>query len=224
MVVTGAMRDAASPEYDGPRNLADSVACAISAELRGAGVVVVMNGVVLAAEQVVKAHATALDTFRARDGQPLASVRDGAVSVLAGAALVENRRTLGIIPEAAVEDVYLVTVVMGTDGALIRGIAPLKPRGLVVAAAGSGNSPPDVLAAARELMAAGTIVCLTTRCPEGVVDPIYAFPGGGATWQRAGVLLSNLDGPKSRVALALALSVGLDRDAIARLLAGEDRS
>jgi hypothetical protein len=38
------------------------------------------------------------------------------------------------------------------------------------------------------------------------------------TWQKAGAILSRLDGPKSRVALALALSCGLGRDDIARVL------
>ncbi len=116
-----------------------------------------------------------------------------------------------------------MTVAMGMDGALMRGLAAHRPRGLVVAATGSGNTSPDVLAAALELMAAGTQVCLTTRCPGGTVDPIYAFPGGGATWQQAGVMMSNLDGPKSRVALALGLSAGLDHDALATLLKGEGR-
>ena len=37
VVVTGAMRDAASAEYDGPRNLADAVCCAASSDLRSCG-------------------------------------------------------------------------------------------------------------------------------------------------------------------------------------------
>jgi hypothetical protein len=51
------------------------------------------------------------------------------------------------------------------------------------------------------------------------VDPIYAFPGGGATWQRAGAILSRFDGPKTRVALALGLAAGLDRESIDELMA-----
>ena len=103
------------------------------------------------------------------------------------------------------------------------GLRPHEPRGLVVAATGSGNTHPDVLAAARELMDAGTTVCLTTRCPDGTVEPIYAFPGGGVTWKQAGALMSRHDGPKSRVALALGLAAGLDRDALADLVGGGSR-
>jgi L-asparaginase/Glu-tRNA(Gln) amidotransferase subunit D len=69
-------------------------------------------------------------------------------------------------------------------------------------------------------MSDGTIVAETTRCPHGTVAPIYASAGGGAMWQRAGALPSVFDGPKTRVALALGLAAGLDRDQLAALLAG----
>jgi len=90
----------------------------------------------------------------------------------------------------------------------------------VVAATGSGNTSADLLAAATELMADGTIVALTTRCPTGQAAPSYAFPGGGVNWLRAGALLSGLDGPRTRVALALGIAAGLDRACLATLIAG----
>ena len=215
VVVTGAMRDAASDEYDGPRNLADAVACVVSPDLADAGVVVVMGGLVIGGDDVVKAHSSALDAFKSRDGEPLGEVRGGSPVMRRSR---QARRTLEEIPSAAVEDVYLVTAVAGMDGALVRGLAAHEPRGLVVAATGTGNTHPDLLAAARGLMDIGTTVALTTRCPAGTVDPIYAFPGGGATWQQAGAILSRFDGPKTRVALALVLAAGLDRDAIEELI------
>jgi L-asparaginase len=69
-------------------------------------------------------------------------------------------------------------------------------------------------------MGAGIPVVLTTRCPAGEAGTAYAFPGGGATWVRAGALLAgHLGGPKARVALALGLGAGLDRDGLGALLA-----
>lgn len=221
LVVTGAMRTPSSPEYDGARNLADAVACATSDELRGVGAVVVMGGLVIGADQAVKADSTAIDAFRARDGQPLGTVVEGRVVINGGRSVAHRapRARIATVPLAAVEDVYLVTAVTGLDGAIVRGLAALQPRGLVVAATGSGNTHPDLLAAAGELMATGTVVCLTTRCAGGTVDPIYAFLGGGATWQQAGALMSRFDGPKTRVALALALAAGWDAAAIGELIA-----
>ena len=214
IVVTGAMRDASAPDYDGPRNLADAVACASAASLRGCGVLVMLDGRAIAADQAVKTNTTAMDTFQPREGDVIAPVSDGVV----GAVNPRSRRLLPRIPDEAVEDVHLITVVTGMSGALVRGIAESRPRGLVIAATGAGNTSFELLQATTALMARGTTVVLTTRCSTGDVDPAYAFPGGGVTWQKAGAILSRLDGPKSRVALALALSCGLGRDDIARVL------
>src|SRR5439155_1059955 len=66
IVVTGAMRSASQPGYDGPRNLTDAVRVAASAEAAGAdlGVVVAVDGSIDAADDVTKTHASAFDPFR----------------------------------------------------------------------------------------------------------------------------------------------------------------
>ncbi len=204
VAVTGAMRDSTAAEFDGQRNLADAVRWAASVDAADVGAVVVMGGRVLAADDAVKTHPTALDTFRSRSGRAEPSATRG--------------RRLPALPATAVEDVHLVTVVTGMDGSLLRGVAPARPSGVVVAATGSGNTSADLLSAAQELMALGASVALTTRCPTGAVAPSYAFPGGGVTWQRAGALISTLDGPRTRVALALGIGAGLDRAGLQRLI------
>ena len=204
VAVTGAMRDSSSPDFDGPRNLEDAVRWAVSGYQGDVGTVVAMGGRILAADDAVKRHPLALDTFQSRSGD--------------GAPGGRRRRRLATLPTRTVEDVHLVTAVTGMDGSLLRGVAAMRPRGVVVAATGSGNTSADLLGAASELMASGTIVALTTRCPTGEVAPSYAFPGGGVTWQRAGALVSTLDGPRTRVALALGLGAGLDRDALQQLI------
>ncbi len=218
VIVTGAMRDGSSPDFDGPRNLADAAVCALAPDLLGRGVQVVLNGLVVAARDVVKSHSTAMDTFQPRGGVATGQVIGGWL-VLEGAP--GRRISLPRVPKHAVEDVHLVTAVAGMDGTLLRALRPSHPAGVVVAATGSGNTAADLLAAASELMSDGAIVAETTRCARGTVAPIYAFPGGGAMWQRAGALPSVFDGPKTRVALALGLAAGLDRAALGRLLAGE---
>ncbi len=216
VVVTGAMRDASSSEYDGPRNLVDAVRCAASPDLADQGVLVVLAGSILAADDVIKSNTTALDTFKPRDGEAVGTV-DGA-GIAVRARRPARRRALARVPQDAVEDVYLVTAAMGMDGALLRALAPLAPRGVVIAATGAGNTHPDLLAAATELIGAGTTVALTTRCPSGTVAPLYAFPGGGRSWERAGAVFSSLDGPKTRVALALGLAAGMERGQLAQLI------
>jgi len=214
IVVTGAMRNSSEADYEGPANLRNAVACAGAAELAGQGVVVVLNGLIVGADQAVKTHATALDTFQAADGRALGTVVDGAVVV------AEKREPvrLASIPASAAEPVYLVTFVSGMDGGVIRVLGGQRPGGFVLAAAGSGNTHPDFQAAALEQQQRGVPVVLASRCALGSVAPIYAFPGGGATWARAGVMLSGLPALKARVALALALGSGAGRDELGAVL------
>ena len=90
---------------------------------------------------------------------------------------------------------------------------------MVVAATGSGNTHPDLLRAAVDAMAAGIPVALASRTGAGPVGPFYAFPGGGTTWQRAGVLMSgSLTPVQARVALALGLGAGLGTEGLRALL------
>ncbi len=112
----------------------------------------------------------------------------------------------------------LLTAVVSTDGDLLRAALAQGARGVVVEATGSGNTDPDLLAAGVEAMAAGVPVVLATRCASGPVGPFYGFPGGGRSWQEAGAIMAGtLSGPKARMALALGLGAGLDRDGLAGL-------
>jgi L-asparaginase len=206
VVVTGAMRNSSQPDYDGPRNLTDAVRCAASRALRGEGCVVVLDGRIIGADQAVKASATALDAFQPRDGVLLGVVDGSEVRLSASR---RGRPQLPVVPSSALDNVPLVKAVVGMDGTLLRLVRPTRPAGVVVEATGAGNTHSDLLAAAQELMADGAVVCLTTRCPSGRVEPAYGFPGGGAQWQRAGAILAGLDGPKCRVGLVLGLAAGL---------------
>ena len=214
VIVTGAMRSASEPGYEGPANLADAVAAAASAALRGQGCLVVLAGSIEPADDVRKTHASAITTFASPNLGPLGHVVAGRVVV---ARLRAGRRS--VRATRAGEPVFLVTATVASDGSIVRATRPLGPAGYVIEATGAGNTNPDLLAACVEAMDAGVPVVMTTRTPAGRAGTGYAFPGGGATWARAGALFAGyLDGPKARIALALGVGAGLDRDGLARLL------
>lgn len=214
VVVTGAMRSASSPEYEGPRNLRDAVRCAAAPALRDAGVVVVLAGQILAADAVTKTHASALDAFGALDTGPLGVVDDARVR------LVRPRGPRRHVDAATAGEVLLLRAHVAMDGRLLEAAASLRPDGIVVEGTGAGNTDARLLEAATRAMSDGIVVALASRCPSGSASPEYAFPGGGATWQRAGAILAgHLTGPKARVALAAGLGAGLDRAELAALLA-----
>jgi L-asparaginase len=218
-VVVGAMRNAGDPDYEGPDNVRDAVRVAADPRLQGAGVLVVMAGRILPADDATKTHSQAIDTFQALNQGPLGAVRDGEVTLERERG---TRRTLPSVPTAAAEPVTLLTAVVSTDGSLLRAALDGGARGVVVEATGAGNTDPDLLAAASEATARGVPVVLTTRCAAGAVGPLYGFPGGGRSWQEAGAILAgDLSGPKARVGLALGLGAGLDRAGLQALLGGE---
>lgn len=202
VVVVGAMRSASQEAYDGPENLRNAVAAAGASQLADQGVVVAMAGEIHGADDVRKTHTHAHATFQSPNLGPLGSVTDGVVSVRRR----RMRAELPGFPEAAALPVPLLPVVLDAIPAL----AQPDPAGLVVAAAGGGNTPPAYLELARPLIDAGIPVVLTTRCPSGRPMPGYGFPGGSSQWWEAGALFSGtLDALKARVLVAMGAGGGL---------------
>ncbi len=219
IVVTGAMRNATDRAYDGPANLADAVRCAADPRLAAAGVVVVLAGTIEPAADVSKTHASALDTFRSLNQGSLGRVADGVVVLDRGPS---PRRSV-LATAVAAQPVPIVVATVGLDDGLIRAVRSLQPAGIVVEATGAGNTAASLLAEAEAAIADGIPVVLATRCPAGSAGTGYAFPGGGATWVRAGAhLAGTLTGPKARIALALALGGGLRGADLGQFLAGPE--
>lgn len=215
VVVTGAMRAASDANDDGPENLRNAVRCAASAALRDSGVCVVLDGTINPADGVTKTHASALDTFQCLDTGPLGTVNEGGV---------EMRRSRGprrhVRTDRAAEGIPLITAHVAMDGALLEAAASLGPPGIVVEATGAGNTNAPLVEAATRAVEQGIAVAFTTRCASGAASGAYAFPGGGATWLRAGAMLAgHLSGPKARIALAVGLGAGMGRAELAQLLA-----
>ena len=215
VIVTGAMRAASDANDDGPDNLRGAVRCAAAPELRRAGVLVMLDGTINPADAVSKTHASALDTFQCLDTGPLGRIAGDRVRV---------DRPRGprrhVSTDHAAEGVQLLTAHVAMDGALLDAAAGLRPPGIVVEATGAGNTAASLLEASERAIGQRITVAFTTRCPSGAANAAYAFPGGGATWVRAGALLAgHLSGPKARIALACGLGAGLDRSALAALLA-----
>ena len=216
VVVTGAMRAPHEEGFDGPANLRDAVAAAASPELRDAGVVVTLAGTLESADDVTKLHTTAFTAFGSPNGGTLGRVVGGRVALEQARG---PRRRPDPVPAAGAR-VHLLTAGIGSDGSLLDAAIAAGADGIVVAATGAGNTSPGWLAAAERAMAGGVVVALASRCPAGPVSTAYAFPGGGATWVRAGAIrVGTLCAIKARVALALGLGAGISREALAALLA-----
>ena len=217
LVVTGAMRSASQAGYDGPANLTAAIRVAASEEATAAaiGVVVVLGGSIEPADDVTKTHASAYDTFQSLNRGALGRVDGDAVVLTA-----TRGRRRHVATTTAAPRVFLVTATVATDATPLAALHAAGADGFVVAATGAGNTSPALLGAAEAALADGLPVVLATRCPAGAASGGYAFPGGGATWLRAGAIAAgHLTGPKARIALALGIGAELRGDGLAALLA-----
>ena len=201
----------------GHSNLRDAVAVAADPDARDRGVLVTMAGLVLAARDARKTHSRAIDAFQAPDA--------GAIGRVVGGRVELGERTgrpphLPVIPADAAEPILIITAVVATDGDLLRAAVERGARGIVVAATGSGNTDPDLLAAARRPWPPAC-----RSCSSAVAGRAASLrPTGSRAAVRpgtAGVIMGGTaSGPSARVALALGLGAGLDDGALRRLIAG----
>jgi L-asparaginase len=189
VVLTGAMKTADDPQWDGPGNLIASVGAVTASHDPGLGVTVMMAETKHAARWVAKSHTDSFDAFTSTDGGPLLRER------------IETNRV-----DSRVE---LVTACAGADAKFLRHAVATGARGIVLAALGRGNVPPAMLLGVREAVAAKVVVVVASRCGHGATAPSYGYEGGGVTLQDAGAIFSgNLPAPKARIKLMVLLGAG----------------
>jgi L-asparaginase len=79
VVMTGAQRNASSPDFDGPRNLLNAARVCISPEARNKGVLIVLNNQINAAREATKTHTADVESFKSGDFGFLGTVDDDRV-------------------------------------------------------------------------------------------------------------------------------------------------
>lgn len=205
VVITGAMRTADHPDWDGARNLRDAMRVAADRTSRDRGVMVAFAGKILGGLDAAKMHATDPDAFAAPHAEPLGAIVNDAVHF-------DRAPTVRPVlePEALERRVVEIPAVLGDDGALLD-LARADWDGAVLTAFGSGNVPPGMVPAIRRWIDAGKPVVLASRCACGSVTPTYAFDGGGAQLVRSGVIPAGARTPaQARMELMIALSAGVE--------------
>ncbi len=199
VVFTGSMREADVADTDGPRNLRDAIRVAASAEARGKGALVCMNGDVLAARDATKLHRTAVQTFVGLEG-PLGHVDRDLVAFYREPL---RRRVFHRPIEPAVA---LVKAYPGAGRQQVDAVVGAGVRGIVVEGLpGAGGVPPAMQEGLRDARARGVTLVLASRSPLGRVLP-YAAGGTGAPLRELDLLFAGtLTAEKAWVLLMAAL-------------------
>ncbi len=203
VVFTGAQRNAAVLDTDGPRNLRDAVRVAADPASRGLGAVIVMGGTVEGAREATKAHTTDPRAFASPGCGPVGSVTGEGVHVF------HPRRRPGNLARELRElpRVDLIKLAAGADGALLRAARDAGARGLILEAFGIGNGNHEVLEEVRHCVEAGVAVLVVSRCAEGRAEPVYGNGGGHDLHAAGAIFAGSLNGQKARVLLMAALPV-----------------
>lgn len=196
VILTGAQRPADSPDADGPANLDAAIAAAVDPGLRGRGAFIAMGG-----ELVPALGATKFDT---RNPMPFRQVHPGL-----------PRRLLPPAPIAGVR-VDILALYPGVDPQVLDWSADAGAAAIVLSASGSGNTHPDVAAAACRAVNRGSPVVVCSRVPLGEVVPTYGGGGGAIDLIRNGAVISPwLRASQTRIAVQAILAGGGGRDEIA---------
>jgi L-asparaginase len=206
IVFTGAMRAASDLGWDGPANLIAAVRTAASTEACGQGVLVVMGERIFAGADVTKSHTHMLDAFESPGLGPLGVVDDGRA--------VFRRETPAtrtvVMAERLAEPVDIVYTWTGADSRLLDASRE-DGVGVVVAAMGRGNVPPDMVRGIQRWIDQQKPVVIASRAQRGRVGPTDGYPGGGRRLLEAGAIFAGSRRPQqARIDLMLGLGAGLD--------------
>ncbi|MCD6290548.1 MAG: asparaginase [Anaerolineae bacterium] len=200
VVLTGAMRHASQPSYDGPANLAAAIRVAASVEARGLGALVVLDDTIHAARHVTKMHTQALSTFRSGQFGPL-----GVVDA-AGVYIAQRVRPRPVPCSRLETDAALLMLAAGSSPELFNYLVERGVKGIVLAAMGGGRVPVSWLDPITSAVRSGVLVVIATRVPQGRVGDPYGFPGCHSDLKRRGCLFAgDLNAQKARIALMVAL-------------------
>lgn len=218
VVLTGAMRTADDPVWDGPGNLLAAIRTAATPAALPHGVLVVMDDTVHSAREVTKGHTEAFGAFVSGEGGPLARVEWDAVHFSA----VPARRIRAKV-DSEFPDVGLITAAVGLDDRSVNCVLADGAKGLVVEAMGQGNVPPTMLPGIRAARVRGIPVVVSSRCRLGRTSPRYGYLGGGSSLAELGAIFAGgLPAAKARIQLMVLLAAGWDEAAIREAFEGAE--
>ena len=249
VVVTGAQRRLDEPSSDVAANLTLAVRAAADDRF-AAGVHVAFDDELHAARDAVKTHTNALSTFRSPGTGPVATFTRSGSRVLrepcravggdpldvaeaadavdatdvagesdADAGAFADRNNAGPVPEVPVIHSGTGVGAEGIEAAVARGVG-----GLVIEGTGLGNATAAIGDAVAEAVEDVPVV-VASRAHAGATEPVYGTPGGAVTLDAHGVVFADdLPASKARVALALGVAAGLDREDLPELFRAPGRA
>ena len=215
VVLTAAMRPATAISADGPANLYQAILAAASPQLKGHGILVVMNGTVIPGWQAIKTDSAALESFCTYPGVIIGRISRERLIVSGESCL---SALSGRFPDHLNKDskLPLVRVIFlrgGYEEGLLEDWIKKDCRGVVIAGFGAGTLPDTVANRIAKMELSEFVIVVSSRVPRVMVmsETMTQIEGCNA------VPSGFLNPQKSALLLSLALEDGLQTDAIASL-------
>jgi L-asparaginase len=227
VVVVGSMRNPSTLGYEGAANLLAGFRVAATPEARGKGVLVVLNDEINAARDVTKTDALRLQTFQSRVYGPLGVVDSD--RVVFGRDVLKRHTSTSEFDLAGVETLPRVDIVMvyqGATGDVIKALADLGAKGLVIASAGAGALSGTQGEGIQYATEKGVVVVTSTRTGSGRIaarnrpaPATASAPADAAAGIARGrrIAAEDLTPLKARILLMLALTRSSDPAEIQRM-------
>lgn len=202
ITITGAMRSSNEIGSDGLYNFISAIRVASSDNAADMGVMVVFNDEIHTARNVTKTHTSNTNTFQSPNHGPLGVVTKNSVQF-------HHKPYEHLVLNDINHDlnIPLVKAYMGMNNDVLNFYSEHQVDGIIIEGLGQGNLPPTCLEGLEKCLDKEIPVVLVSRSFNGIVGPIYAYEGGGATLAEKDVVFSNgLNGPKARLKLLVGLS------------------
>jgi L-asparaginase len=209
VVLVGAQRPASALGTDAGMNLVNALRVAAAPEVRGKGVLVVLNDEIHAARDVVKTSTYRLQTFRSFDFGALGHVDGDGVRFYRAPLRTHMPDTpFSALDLGAMPRVDIVYSYAGADGALVDAAVAAGARGIISAGFAPGSPTPAQRAAFESAVKTGVVVVQCSRAASGRVAPRRRLRESGI------VAGEDLSPQKARILLMLTLTTTTDIAAI----------
>lgn len=203
LVFTGAMLNASEKDWDGARNIYNSVLVAIDDMARDKGVLVCMAGEIHAARDVCKIHKSSLNAFVSLNTGPLGLVWNNRVIFYRNSVI---RKVFASIDKLEM-NIEIIKVSLGTSSKLIDVLISDGYRGIVLEGfPGGGGVTPEIMNSVKKAQDKDIAFVLTPRSPMGSV--VSRASGGCGPWdlRQSGVINGgDLTSVKARILLMVTL-------------------
>lgn len=198
VVLTGSMRPATAISADGPKNLYDAITVAIHPKTKGRGVLVSFNEGIYDAREVMKMSTTKTNAFGSPNTGAVGQAYDGRVEYYLTSDRERNpKKPIVLTADTKLPRVDIVYMYADAPSDQIDMLIGKKVDGIVIAGVGNGNFNKAYMDAVKRAVAAGIVVCRSSRTPSGRVvlhdeiddDALGTIVSDDLTAQKARILL-----------------------------------